>query len=116
MRSLSALVLGIFLIGPGLRAECLLLCTRGDQPAARSTCHDESADADQIAIAGLHGCADSGPALITLFKPAATDSAMGRVGGTVVSTVVARSAMTDRILHGPPGSAPPTPLLIPLRI
>jgi hypothetical protein len=117
---LSALVLAIFVAGPGLRAECLLKCAKAAKPVAQSSCHDEpahaDADADQVAIGGLHGCADAGPAQAAALKPAGTDSASGRVADRIVSGVVTRPAVADRLLHGPPGSAPPAPLLIPLRI
>ena len=114
VRSLSALVLGVFLIGPGLRAECLLLCTKAEQPAARSACHDRPADG--AALGTQHDCVTIAPALITAIKRATTDPTASLLASSPQPHVIARAARSDRRLHDPPRSAPLTTVLIPLRI
>ena len=114
MRGWSAVVLAIFLSGPGLRAECLLLCTAADQPAARSACHDEPADG--AAIGTHHDCAAVAPAVITVVKRAGAGSTAGLLAGSSQPYTVARAARHDDARHGPPRSAPHITPSIPLRI
>jgi hypothetical protein len=107
-------VLAIFVAGPGLRAECLLLCTKADQPAARSACHDEPADG--AAIGTHHDCATIAPAVITVVKRATTDRTASLLASSPQPHIAARPARFDHALHGPPRSAPLTSVLVPLRI
>jgi hypothetical protein len=116
VRVLAALVLAVFMAGPGLRAECLLLCTKTESAATRSSCHDEPADTSDPAIDSHHDCAAIAPALLTAIKRASAASTVGLV--TAVPSVVVASppAPLDRLVHDPPRFAPPATLLIPLRI
>ena len=104
----------MFLSGPGLRAECLLLCAKADQPAARSACHDEPADG--TAIGTHHDCAAIAPAVITAVKRAGPESTASLLAGSPQAHVVARAARLDRGLYGPPRSAPLITHSAPLRI
>jgi hypothetical protein len=114
VRALSVLVLAIFMAGPGLRAECLLLCAKAGPPAARSSCHDEPADG--AAIGAHHDCAAIAPAVITAIKRAGPESTASLLATSPQPPVVVRAARPDRLLHGPPRSAPLATVPVPLRI
>lgn len=116
LRAISALVLALFLAGPGIRAQCLWLCAGTDRPStAISTCHEEPGAG--ATIAQLHSCATTSPALAMAFKPAGADTTVSLAAPPPASTVLDRYSMPDGTLHGPPGSPPYCPpLLIPLRI
>jgi hypothetical protein len=107
-------VLALFLVGPGLRAECLLLCAKTEQPAARSTCHDQPADG--AAIGAHHDCATIAPAVISAIKRAGSASPASLLTGSQPPLVIVPAARPDRLLHGPPRSAPLIPQSIPLRL
>ena len=113
MRVWSAIVLATFLSGPGLRAECLLLCAKADQPA-QSACHDEPADG--AAIGTHHDCAAIAPAVVTAVKRASAASTVSLVTAIPSVVLASRPAPLHRLSHDPPRFTPPASLLIPLRI
>jgi hypothetical protein len=113
-RGLSACVLGVFLIGSGLRAHCFLSCADAHRPEAVSGCHDEPGS--QSSIGESHTCTDRAPAMAAAIKRAAPDSA-GMAAVATPASGVARRSLEPRHAtaepHGPPALAP---LHVPLRI
>lgn len=116
MRAWSVLVLAMFLAGPGLRAECLLLCAETEQAAVRSGCHDDPADATGPAMDADHDCATNAPALMTSIKRANPHSPAGAAAGVTQSSVVTSPVRASLLSHGPPSAPRHSPVLVPLRI
>lgn len=116
MRAWSVLVLAMFLAGPGLRAECLLLCAKTDQAAVRSGCHDDPADTRGPAMDAHHDCATNAPALVTAIKRANPQSPASAAASVTPSSVVTSPVRTDLLSHGPPSAPRRSPVLVPLRI
>jgi hypothetical protein len=106
----------MFLAGPGLRAESLLICMKSEQTSARSACHDEPADGAGPAIGGHHDCATIAPVIVTSVKRASADASSPFLDRSLQGPVVASAVLADLQFHGPPQSARHARPFVPLRI
>jgi hypothetical protein len=114
VRAIAGGMLAVFLAGPGLRVECLLLCTKTEESAARSSCHDQPADS--AAVGASHDCATIAPAVVTAIKRTGTQAAVGLVTAGPARHVAPKAPPRDPLLDDPPRFVPHARLPIPLRI